>query len=129
MAKPNLKGRFFCLTGKMWTTREAIQIMVRSSGAHVVNTPRNDNIVLVVADLGRQASQSTAKYQAAKKRGCKIMSSESLQKVLNGTITIETALKEKAVVAKPVTPARPIDRAKHQQKVAKVLADLDSFTK
>ena len=127
---PELKGFFFCLTGKMWTTREAIEKQIRSCNGYVVGTPRNKEIILVVADLGRDAAQATTKYAAAKRKGCKIISGAALQHVLEGDITIYSVLKMKdAPAPPPPTPVKPIDRAKHEKTVAKVLADLASFGK
>lgn len=128
-----LQGYVFCLTGKMWTTREKIEQQIRNEGGMIARS-LSRKAILVQGEISGQGGATpvtgSKKQQDAKANGSLVVGARGLLDVLNGEKTAEEVFglsgkpKKKRLPAIKVTP---IDREQHNAAVKRVFEDIEAI--
>ena len=125
-----LNGAVFCLTGKMWTTREKVESHIRAAGGHVSRTMRG-HVILVqgaVANATRGDGGGKSKKQLdAERNGQRVIDATDLRNVMNGNATMEEVLGASRKPKPKRPPVEPIDREKQNRIVKQVFEDIEAI--
>lgn len=122
-----LSGYVFCLTGKMWTTREEVERAIHAEGGSVSRSMARNSILVQGTVAGEGKSK---KQRVAEANGQKILDSDELNTFLQGRTSasvidlLGTSSKKKK---SPPVKAKPIDRDRHNATVKQVFEDIEAI--
>ncbi len=123
----NLAGYTFCLTGKMWTTREKVESAIQTASGRVSRS-MTQNAILVQGGVSGTGIKSK-KQLDAERNGHVVIDHHQLRYVIGGSKSMTEVLgRPKGTPKKKKRiPAEPIDRDKQNRTVKQVFDDIEAI--
>lgn len=123
-----LSGYVFCLTGKMWETRERVEGAIRGAGGGVARTMGPRTILVQGAVSGARSGNKSKKQLDAERNGHMVIAHETLADLLHGRVSPAEMFGGGRKVPKGESlPVEPIDRDKQNRTVKQVFEDIEAI--